>query len=95
MIRGGYLWIIEEVFQISEFKPVYYSKTVQRWFQRHRSISSERISSIVRWSEHPKDKDLYELVEIVIIKGKPRKITVWVREFSWSFLVYKLHMEST
>ena len=74
-------------------KPVHFSKATQRWFQRHRQVSQERIGSIVRWSIHPPDSSQYELHEIIMVRGVPKRVTIWVHEYSWNYLVYKIHIE--
>ena len=62
-------------------------------FQRHALISQERITSIVLWSAHPPNLNQYELKEFIIVRGSPKKITIWIQEYSWDYFVYKIHLE--
>ena len=74
-------------------KPVHTTRSVIRWLTRHNQVSEEWIESIVLWTPHPVDNDQFTIKKVIKIKGKRKKITLWIRNYNWRYLVYKIHME--
>ncbi len=43
---------------------------------------------------HSIESDDYQLETITSVRGKTKKIIIWIRNYSWRYLVYKIHMEN-
>jgi len=79
---------------MSSIKPVHMTRTVYRWLQRHQDISEQWILSVVTWTEHPLERDDYTMLKYTKVGGRIKKVTLWIRNYSWRYLVYKIHMEN-
>ena len=79
---------------ITSLKPVHLTRTVHRWLQRHRALSEQWIISVVTWTEHPEKEDDFQLLATTKVGGKLKLVSIWVRDYSWRYLVYKIHMEA-
>lgn len=74
-------------------KPVHITRTVNHWLQKHRDVSEDWITSVVLWTPHSNINDEFKLEKIIKRKRNRKKVTLWVKDYSWRYLVYKAHME--
>jgi len=78
-------------------KVVQTTRAVQRRLQRHRFINEVWVRQIVM--DMPMERRRYINEEEFIIQtlrrtdGKLVKVSLWVHDYGWRFLVYKVHVE--
>jgi len=78
-------------------KVVQITRTVQRSLQRHRFINEAWVRQIIL--DMPMERRRYINEEEFIIQTLRRKdkktvkVSLWVHDYGWRFLVYKVHVE--